>query len=119
MIIIYTIAKSEAASDGSTAATIRRKLLEPSEMQIPSGAIWIDLIEPTVEEDGKVQEFVGVLVPTKADPDYTEPRREIRAQILPSGHVRSKLQKWPPTKIPLIVLEESARLCPSHKAIRH
>jgi hypothetical protein len=31
------------------------------------------LIEPTVEEDRKVQEFVGAPVPTKADPDYIEP----------------------------------------------
>ena len=44
-----------------------------SELQIPPFAIWIDLIEPTVEEDRKVQEFVGVPVPTKANPDYTEP----------------------------------------------
>src|SRR6516162_5517094 len=61
------------ASDGSAGATVQRKLLEPSELQIPSGAIWIVLIEPTVEEDRKVQEFVGVPVPIKANPDYTEP----------------------------------------------
>ena len=48
-------------------------MLEPSDLHIPRSAIWIDLIEPTVEEDRKVQEFVGVPVPTKADPDYTEP----------------------------------------------
>ena len=73
MIIVYATATSAAASDVSAAATVRRKLLEPPEVQIPSGAIWIDLIEPTVEEDRKVQEFVGVPVPTKADPDFTEP----------------------------------------------
>jgi len=32
-------------------------------------AIWIDLIEPTVEEDRKVHEFLGVPVPTRANPD--------------------------------------------------
>ena len=47
-------------------------MLEPAE-PIPPGAIWIDMIEPTAEEDRKVQDFVGVLVPTKADPDYAEP----------------------------------------------
>ncbi len=73
MIIVHAIVKPASASDGSATATVRRQLLEPSELQIPPTAIWIDLIEPTVEEDRKVQEFVGVPVPTKADPDYTEP----------------------------------------------
>ena len=73
MIIVHGVAKPAAASDGAATATVRRKLLEPSELQIPSGAIWIALIEPTVEEDRKVQEFVGVPVPIKANPDYTEP----------------------------------------------
>jgi magnesium transporter len=72
VIIVHAIVNPAAASDG-TAATLQRKLLEPSELQIPPSAIWIDLIEPTVEEDRKVQAFVGVPVPTKADPDYTEP----------------------------------------------
>ena len=73
MIIVHAIAESAAASDGPATAAVRRHLLEPPELQIPPCAIWIDLIEPTVEEDRKVQEFVGVPVPTKADPDYTEP----------------------------------------------
>jgi magnesium transporter len=73
VIIVHAIVKPAAASDGSVTATVQCKLLEPSELQIPPGAIWIDLIEPTVEEDRKVQEFVGVPVSTKADPDYTEP----------------------------------------------
>jgi magnesium transporter len=40
---------------------------------IPPGTIWIDLIAPTVEEDCMVEKFVGAPIPTKADPDYTEP----------------------------------------------
>jgi Mg2+ and Co2+ transporter CorA len=64
--------KPAAADDGSATATIQRKLLEPPEL-IRLSAIWIDLIEPTVEEDRKVQEFVGAPVSTKADPDYAEP----------------------------------------------
>ena len=71
MIIVHSIVNPAAVSDGS--ATVRRQLLEPSELQIPPCAIWIDLIETTVEEDRTVQEFVGVSVPTKANPDYTEP----------------------------------------------
>ena len=73
MIIVHAIVEPAAASNASATATVRRQLLETSELQIPPCAIWIDLIEPTVEEDRTVQEFVGVPVPTKADPDYTEP----------------------------------------------
>jgi hypothetical protein len=42
VIIVHAIGKPEAASDGSATATVRRKLLEPSEPQIPPCAIWID-----------------------------------------------------------------------------
>jgi Mg2+ and Co2+ transporter CorA len=73
VIIVHAIVKDAAARDGSATTTVRRQVLEPSELRIPPCAIWIDLIEPTVDEDRKVQEFVGVPVPTKADPDYTEP----------------------------------------------
>jgi hypothetical protein len=31
------------------------------------------MIEPTVEEDRKVQQFVGATIPTRSDPDYAEP----------------------------------------------
>ena len=73
MIIVHAVAKPAAGSNGSATATVLCKVFEPPELQIPPGAIWIDLIEPTVEEDRKVQEFVGVPVSTKANPDYTEP----------------------------------------------
>ena len=61
------------ATRRSGPASVRCKPHEPSETQIPSCAIWIDLIEPTIEEDRKVQEFVGAPVPTRADADFTEP----------------------------------------------
>ena len=73
MIIVHTLVKPAVAGDASATSTVRRQQLEPSELQIPPCPIWIDLIEPTVEEDRTVQEFVGVPVPTKADPDYIEP----------------------------------------------
>ena len=80
MIIVHDIVKPAAASDGCATATVRCKLLEPSELQIPPCAIWIDLIEPTIEEDRKVQQFVGVPVPTRADPDYTEPAETLYSE---------------------------------------
>jgi len=53
-------------------ATIARKQLEANET-IPPDAIWIDLMDPTVEENRKVEDFIGGPVPTKSDPDYSEP----------------------------------------------
>jgi len=44
VIIVHGVAKPAAASDGVETATVQRKLVEPSELQIPPGAIWIDLI---------------------------------------------------------------------------
>ena len=46
MIITHAIVKPA----GSATATVEHKLLEPSE-PIPPGSIWIDLVEPTMEED--------------------------------------------------------------------
>ncbi len=72
MIIIHSVAKPPAAQDIAGVASVVCRQLGPNE-PIPQGAIWIDLVEPTMEEDKRVQAFVGVAVPTKADPDYTEP----------------------------------------------
>jgi magnesium transporter len=73
MIIVHAIVTPAATDDGSATAAVQRTKLGQSDPQIPPCAIWIDLISPTVEEDGKVQDFVGAPVPTKADPDFTEP----------------------------------------------
>jgi magnesium transporter len=53
-------------------AIVARRQLGPEE-PVPVGAIWIDLIQPTFDEDQRVQAFVGAPVPTRADPDFTEP----------------------------------------------
>ena len=80
--------KPAVAADGSARATVQRTLLEASDPQIPPRALWIDLINPTIEEDRKVEEFVGAPVPTKVDPDFTEPpeahysENGVRAQAL-------------------------------------
>jgi magnesium transporter len=57
---------------GGASGALSREVLDRHQ-PIPPGSLWIDLVEPTVEEDRKVQDFVGVLIPTKADPDYAEP----------------------------------------------
>jgi magnesium transporter len=68
VIVVHFVANS----DGGALKRVARKILETAE-PISPGAIWIDMIEPTIEEDKKVQTFVGALLPTKADPDYSEP----------------------------------------------
>jgi magnesium transporter len=60
------------ASDPTHPSGLVRKRLDPGE-EIPTGSIWIDMVEPTVEEDKKVQHYVGAAIPTRADPDYAEP----------------------------------------------
>jgi magnesium transporter len=54
------------------ASAVSRKVLAPSEA-IPDGSVWIDMIEPTIEEDQRVQAYVGASISTRADPDYSEP----------------------------------------------
>ena len=73
MIIVHASVQPVAAGHDSTTVTIERSLLDPSAPRIPPHAIWIDLVDPTIEEDRQVQDFVGVPVPTRADPDFTEP----------------------------------------------
>ena len=79
MIIVHSIAKPPAAEDSAGVASVVCRRLGPNE-PIPQGAIWIDLVEPAMEEDQRVQEFVGAPVPTKADPDFTEPPESYYAE---------------------------------------
>jgi hypothetical protein len=72
VIVVHSIAKPDRPIETAGPALVICKALEPAE-PIPPGAMWIDMIQPTMEEDEKVQAFVGAPVPTKADPDYTEP----------------------------------------------
>ena len=53
-----------------------RKVLEAAE-PIPPGAVWLDMVEPTVSEDQKVELYLGCKVPSRADPDFTEPPNPI------------------------------------------
>jgi len=56
----------------AAAAPVSRHVLGTDE-PIPEGTIWIDLVEPTIAEDQKVQHYVGAPVPTRVDPDFSEP----------------------------------------------
>jgi magnesium transporter len=59
-------------SDQTGAGGVTRKVLDPVE-EIPEDSIWIDMIQPSMDEDQKVQRYVGAPIPTRADPDYSEP----------------------------------------------
>jgi magnesium transporter len=75
LIIVHAIQKPTPASEralDAISAGITRTQLEPAG-PIPPNAIWIDLFEPTIDEDRMVQEFVGAPILTRADADFTEP----------------------------------------------
>ena len=48
-------------------------ILDPKCGAIPSGATWIDLEEPTQEEEDLVEKTIGLNVPTQAEMDEIEP----------------------------------------------
>ncbi len=67
MIVVHYL------TQGPTAApAVSRKSLAPAEA-IPEGSVWIDLIEPTHDEDQRVEDYVGAPIPSRSDPDYSEP----------------------------------------------
>jgi magnesium transporter len=70
VIIAHYVAKTEAGTTGIM--PVARKVLEAAE-PVPPGAVWLDMVEPTVSEDQKVELFIGCKVPSRADPDFTEP----------------------------------------------
>jgi magnesium transporter len=62
----------EPIAVGEVPGPVIRKRLEPHEA-IPAGTVWLDLVEPTAEEDHLVESTLGISVPTRADADYIEP----------------------------------------------
>jgi len=71
MLVVHYVAKPQHAEQKGT-WPVARRVLEPGE-PIPSGAVWIDMIDPTQHEDQDVQSYLGCKVPTRGDPDYAEP----------------------------------------------
>jgi len=46
--------------------TLERVLVQEG-AEIPEGAVWIDLVAPTVTEDKLVERMLGVAVPTREE----------------------------------------------------
>ena len=76
VIIVHYAAKTREAA-GIT--LVAREVLEAAE-PVPAGAVWLDMVEPTLSEDQKVELFLGCKVPSRADPDFAEPPESYYAE---------------------------------------
>ncbi|WP_375458803.1 magnesium transporter CorA family protein [uncultured Enterovirga sp.] len=73
MIIIHQ------PQDAVTPGLLGRRVLADHE-PIPTDALWIDLVRPTVEEDRKTERFLGIEVPTREDQQDIEPSELLYAE---------------------------------------
>jgi magnesium transporter len=69
MIIVH---KPGAKPSGAETGFLERHVNLPGE-GLPGTALWIDLIEPTREEDRLVETFLGIEIPTRAEMQDIEP----------------------------------------------
>jgi magnesium transporter len=79
VIIVHYAVKTDSV--GGTAAGVRldRRVLDPAE-PVPPGAVWIDMVAPTLDEDRKVEAYLGCKVPSRSDPDFAEPAESYYAE---------------------------------------
>ncbi|MGO4704664.1 magnesium transporter CorA family protein [Microvirga sp. 2MCAF38] len=68
MILIHKPAERAQATDEA----LDRHIWRPGE-DIPQDALWIDLIEPTVEEERLVEQYLGIEIPTREEMADIEP----------------------------------------------
>jgi len=69
MIIVH---KPSLASPSGEGAFLDRHALGKGEA-IPADAIWIDMVEPTREEDHQIETFLGIDIPTRDEMQDIEP----------------------------------------------
>jgi magnesium transporter len=72
VLIVHYAVKAGPAAATAPSVRLERKLLDPAE-PIPPGAVWIAMVEPTPDEDRKVEGYLGCKVPSRSDPDFAEP----------------------------------------------
>jgi len=72
VIIVHYAVKADPIAGTVASVGFDRKILDPVE-PIPPNAIWIDMVEPTADEDQKVERYIGSRVPSRSDPDFVEP----------------------------------------------
>lgn len=51
---------------------LERRLLQPHE-PVPEGTVWIDMVQPTRDEDHAAERYLGISVPTREEMDDIEP----------------------------------------------
>ncbi len=76
MIIIHEPRAAAAGADGDC---FDRRTLDPH-LPIPEGAAWIDLFEPTREEDRLVEAYLGIEIPTREEMQDIEPSSLLYAE---------------------------------------
>ncbi|MGB7976113.1 MAG: hypothetical protein WCF81_17600 [Roseiarcus sp.] len=79
MLIVHYVVKTDPVGATATSVGLQRKILDPAE-PIPPGAVWIDMVEPTVDEDRKVERYLGSKVPSRSDPDFAQPAESYYAE---------------------------------------
>ena len=79
MLIVHYAVKVGPPAAAAPSVGFERKLLDPAE-PIPPGAVWIDMVEPTPDEDQKVESYLGCKVPSRSDPDFAEPAESYYAE---------------------------------------
>jgi magnesium transporter len=79
VLIVHYAIKTEQVAGTAASAGLERKNLDPAE-PVPSGAIWIDMVEPTMDEDQKVERYLGATVPSRSDPDFAQPSEAYYAE---------------------------------------
>jgi magnesium transporter len=79
VLIVHYAVKAGPAAATAPSVRLERKLLDPAE-PIPPGAVWIDMVEPTPDEDRKVEGYLGCKVPSRSDPDFAEPAESYYAE---------------------------------------
>ena len=69
MLVIY---RAQGTPDVDGNVRLEPDILGPNDA-IPHDAIWIDMVEPTPKEDGKVEQHLGISIPTREDMRDIEP----------------------------------------------
>jgi magnesium transporter len=79
VLIVHYVVKVGPPAAAAPSVGLERKILDPLQ-PIPPGAVWIDMVEPTVDEDRKVENYLGSKVPSRSDPDYAQPTESYYAE---------------------------------------
>ena len=117
MIIVHYAVKTDPVRGTAASVRLERKVLDPAE-PIPPGAVWIDMVDPTLDEDRKVEAYLGCKVPSRSDPDFAEPPESYYAEngvrYLPPSVVSEAESSPDVIDVTFVLAPESA----GHRALR-